>query len=398
MDSFRSRRPEASSTQTTKKRRRDSSNNDDIIAALKGTTCTTRRPQRVANKGPPTATQELRLLREQVASMEDELQGLQAKWTQQLPDEQVLATAQRTAHKKREVAVTEAAHIELQEMLLQQQLMFATLQAAIFRAPLHSNGLDIFKTLHFDTRFGTEPEDRANTLVAHNERSLATVPSMMKRFTQLAVDKVHKRLQEDESSGKPVLPISRIDITGCKDYTLVSSVFISEIPHNSVEDVYAAVLAYHDSIPAIMKRHFGVNATRTRLNGVDAPAAYWRLNLDGAGLPATVNHVLCSELTSSHGMIHMDAVVDDPLYPVSQHSPLEFGISGLTMTPRKEPLTGRTVAVTLRWVVLYRYKLFPDDPALRKDLEIIRPILNGDLITASICSYIRELQHQSRHA
>ncbi|KAL3658937.1 hypothetical protein V7S43_016075 [Phytophthora oleae] len=396
LDSFRSRRPEAASTtQATKKRRRGSLTNEDIIAALKG--ATSQRPQRVANKAPLTATQELRLLRAQVESMEDELQGLQSKWTQQLPDKRVLATAQHTAYKKREVAITEAAHIELQEIVLQQQLMFATLQAAIFRAPLHSNGLDIFKALHFDTRFGTDPGERAKVLVAHNERSIATVTSMMKRFTQMAVDKVQRLQDEEELVCKPVLPVSHIDITGCKDTTLVSSVFMSEIPHNSVEDVYAAALAYHDAIPAIMKRHVGVNATRTRLNGVNAPAAYWRLDLDGVGLPATVNHILCSELTSSHGMIHMDAVIDDPLYPVSQDSPLEFGISGLTITPRKEPLTGRTVAVTLRWVVLYRYKLLPDDPALRKDLEIIHPILNGDLITASVCSYIRDLQQQSLH-
>ncbi|ETL80667.1 hypothetical protein L917_18864 [Phytophthora nicotianae] len=381
-----------SPTQSSKKRQRASLTNEDIIAAIKGATRSRRKP-RIANKTPLTATHELRLLRAQVASMEQELRGLQSKWTQQLPDKRVLTSAQRTACKKREVAVTEAAHAELQEVHLQQQLMFATLQAAILRAPLHSSGQDILKSLHFDTRFGHDPEERSRMLSAHNERSLATVPSMMNRLTQMAVNKV-LALQDEAQGSKSILPISQIDITGCKDYTLVTSVFMSEIPHNSVEDVYAAALAYHDAIPATMKRHFGVDATRTRLNKADAPAAYWRLTLDGVGLPANVNHILCSELTPSHGVIHMDAVLDDPLYPTSQPSALEFGISGLTMTPRKDPLTGRTVAVTLRWVVLYRYKLFPDDPALKKDLEIIRPILNGDLITASVCGYIHELQQK----
>ncbi|KAF4127755.1 hypothetical protein GN958_ATG22986 [Phytophthora infestans] len=380
-----------SPTQSPKKRQRASLTNEDIIAAIKVGTQSRGRP-RVANKTARTATHELRLLRAEVASMEEKLHGLQLKWTKQLPDQRVLITAQRTAFKKREVAVTEAAHIKLQEVHLQQQLMFATLQAAILRAPLHSNGQDIFKSLHFDTRFGRDPEERSRMLIAHNERSLATVPSLMGRFTQLAVNRA-LALQDGKDQGrKPVLPLSQIDITGCKNYTLVTSVFMSEIPHNSLEDVYAAALAYHDAIPATMKRHFGVDATRARLNRPDAPAAYWRLTLDGVGLPANVNHILCSELTASHGMIHMDAVVDDPIYPTSQSSPLDYGISGLTMTPRKDPLTGRTVAVTLRWVVLYRYKLLPDEPALRKDLEIIRPILNGDLITASVCNYIHELQ------
>lgn len=326
--------------------------------------------------------------------MEKEVAGLETKWTQQLPDHRTLVTAQHSARKKREVALTEAAHMELKELLLQQQLMFATLQAAILRAPLHSNGKALYKALHFDTRVGRDLEERKSMLKAHSERAFATVPSIMRRFTQMGVDKM-LALQEQRASTQSAPPLSQIDITGCKDYTLASSVFMSEIPHNSLEDVYAAALAYHDAIPSIMKRHFGIETTRTRLNSGDEPASYWRLNLDGAGLPATVNHVLCSELTPSHGMVHMDAVMDDPLHPVARDSPLEFGISGLTMTPRKEPVTGKTVAVTLRWAVVYRYKLLPDDPALRKDLEIIRPILNGDLITASVCSYIQELQQRS---
>ncbi|EGZ12046.1 hypothetical protein PHYSODRAFT_517133 [Phytophthora sojae] len=385
-----SRDPEPAS----KKRRRSQEANDDVISALKGARRPRGRP-RVANKTPLSATQEIRMLRAQVACMEAELHGLETKWTRELPDQRTLATAQHTARKKREVALTEAAHMELEEMLLQQQLMFATLQAAIFQAPLHSSGKDLYKALHFDTRLGRDRKERNSMLKAHNERALATVPSIMRRFTQMGVDKV-LALQEQGASNKSVLPLSQIGITGCKDHTLVSSVFMSEIPHNSLEDVYAASLAYHDAIPSTMKRHFGIDATRTRLNGDDEPASYWRLSLDGAGLPATVNHVVCSELTPSHGMVHVDAVIDDPLHPVTRTSPLEFGISGLTMTPRKEPLTGRTVAITLRWVVVYRYKLLPDDPALRKDLEIIRPIFNGDLITASVCGYIQELQRRPR--
>jgi len=79
---------------------------------------------------------------------------------------------------------------------------------------------------------------------------------------------------------------------------------------------------------------------------------------------------------------------------LTQSSPLEYGISSLTMTPRKEAVTGQTLSVTLRWVVLYRYKLLPNDPALREDLDIFRPIFNGDLVTAFICSYIQDLQQQ----
>ncbi|GMF43437.1 unnamed protein product [Phytophthora fragariaefolia] len=376
-----------------KKRHRAEEADDEFMSMLRGP-CRPRGRPRVANKAPLSATHEIRMLRSQVASMESELHGLEAKWSRELPDERALVTAHHSARNKREVALSESARVELEEIVLQQQLMFATLQAAIFRAPLHSSGEDMHKALHFNTRLGTDPKERNSVLEAHNKRSLSTVPSIMNHLTQMGVDKV-LALQEQSISNKSVLPLSQIDITGCKNYTLVSSVFMSEIPHNSLEDVYAAALAYHDSIPTIMKRHFGVDATRVRLNGDDSPAAYWRLSLDGAGLPATVNHVLCSELTPSHAMVHMDAVLDDPLYPTARASPLEFGISGLTLTPRKDSATDKTIAVTLRWVVLYRYNLLPDVPALKKDLEIIRPILNGDLITASVCSYIKEIQQRS---
>ncbi|KAG2921242.1 hypothetical protein PC116_g4542 [Phytophthora cactorum] len=44
----------------------------------------------------------------------------------------------------------------------------------------------------------------------------------------------------------------------------------------------------------------------------------------------------------------------------------------------------------LRWMIVYRYNLLPDDPGLKYELEFIRPILNGDLITSFVCNYIRK--------
>ncbi|GMF25923.1 unnamed protein product [Phytophthora lilii] len=327
--------------------------------------------------------------------MEQELRELNNKWAAQIPDQRTLAIAQRSAKEKHGAVQTETAHNELQQMLLQQQLLFATLQSAVLRAPLHSNGQAMFEALHFDTHLGRDADEREKLLVAHSERSLATLPSIINRFSQMAVDRV-MAAQEDGVDKKPVLPLSHIDITGCKDYTLVSSVFISEIPHTWLEEVYAAVLAYFDGIPTSMKRHFNVIAKRTRLNSADSPVVYRRSTFNGAGLPATVNNVVCSELTASHGMVHIDAITDDPLHPVNRTGPSQYGICGLTITPRKDPVTGRTMSVTLRWAVVYHYNVLPDDPALKDDLEIIRPIMNGDLITATVCGYIQQQQQQQQ--
>ncbi|KAL4156584.1 hypothetical protein PRNP1_005614 [Phytophthora ramorum] len=322
--------------------------------------------------------------------MEEELGELKFKWAEQISDSRTLASAQHTAREKHEADQTEATHNKLQDVRVQQQLVFATLQSALLHAPLYSSGKDIHKALHFDTHLGRDPEERERELVAHQKRSVATLPSIVNRITQVAIDKVLAH-REEADINKPVTPLSQIDITGCRDYTLISSVFISEIPHTSLEKVYRAILRYFEDIPAWMKRHFGIDAKRTRFNNADSPASYWRLVLNGNGIPAKVNHVLCSELTRSHGVFHIDAITDDPLHPVFSEDPLQYGLCGLTITPRKEAVTGKIVSVTLRWLVVYRYNLLPDNPRVKDEMEIIRPILNGDLITSAVCGYLQEM-------
>ncbi|GMF26846.1 unnamed protein product [Phytophthora lilii] len=386
--------PDTDSDSLAKKRQRPSQTNDDFILNFAGATDPRSRGRpRVANKTPFSATHEIRRLRDQVASMEEQLNELQSKWAEQLPDTRTLAIAQHSAREKHETSRTEATQNELQTVLLQQQLMFATLQSALLHAPLQSTGEDMLKALHFQTRLGRDSNEREKSLLTHQERSRATLPSIVNKISQLAFDKVIAQ-REGADIDEPVTPLSQIDITGCKDYTLISSVFITEIPHTSLEEVYGAISRYFDDIPAWMRRHFGVDAKRTYLNSSESPV-YWRLNLEGSGSPATVNHVLSSALTQSHGMFHIDAITDDPLYPVSPSDVVQYGLCAMTITPRKEPLTGKILSVTLRWLVVYRYNLLPCDPAIKDELEIIRPILNGDLITGYVCGYLQEQQHSS---
>ncbi|KAG7380202.1 hypothetical protein PHYPSEUDO_007624 [Phytophthora pseudosyringae] len=381
--------------QPTKKRRRFSEvpeTNEALILALTGATTRPRGRPRDPNKVQLTATHEIRMLRAQVASMEDELQGLRAKWSRQLPDERTLVSAHGSAREKHAVNLSEKAHRELQQLLRQQQLLFATLQTAVLHAPLHSSGSEMFEALHFDTQLGRESNERDKMLTAHNERSLATLPSIVDKFSQMAVNKALAKQSDDAVE----MPLSQIEITGCKDCTLISSVFISEIPHTSLEVAYAAVLAYFDAIPSSMKKHFGIDANRTRLNNSESSVVYRRSTFNGSGRSTTVNNVMCSELTASHGMVHIDAVTEDPLHPLSASATSQYGICGLTVTPRKEPVTGKTLAVTLRWAVVYRYNILPCDPVIKEDLEVIRPILNGDLLTASVCGYIQQHQTQQQ--
>ncbi|KAG3116365.1 hypothetical protein PI124_g5632 [Phytophthora idaei] len=335
-----------------------------------------------------SARHEIRMLRVQVASMEEELHGLQVKWAKYLPDERRLTAAQHSAREKYESGQSLAAHKQLKDIFLQQQIAFAKLQSAILRAPVHSSGDKILKALHFGTRLGQDPEDRSNTLKAHNERSLTTLPSILTQLTKSTVDKVLKN-QDKDTTKTPGLPVARIDVTGCADSTLVTSVYMSEIPHSSLQDVYAGVLAFFESISVSLKRHFGIHATRTKLNGEASPA-YWQMDCENAGgLPVRVNQVSCSEITASHATVHLDTITNDQLHPSNS---MEFGICALTITPRIEPATARIVSVALRWAVVNRYDMLPDDTILQKHVEMILPILNGDLITASVCNCIQGLR------
>ncbi|KAI9909201.1 hypothetical protein PsorP6_014613 [Peronosclerospora sorghi] len=137
-----------------------------IICALTGTSPALPRP-RAANGAPLTITHEIRQLRSRVAEMEVEVRDLNCKWAAQLLNQRTLAIAQRYEKEKHGVHQTEMAHGELQHMLLEQQLLFASLQAAVLRAPLYSNGQDMFEALHFNTHLGHDGDEREKQLLAH---------------------------------------------------------------------------------------------------------------------------------------------------------------------------------------------------------------------------------------
>uniref|UniRef100_A0AAV1UH90 Uncharacterized protein n=1 Tax=Peronospora matthiolae TaxID=2874970 RepID=A0AAV1UH90_9STRA len=372
----------------TPKRKHLSESSEEFLSTLIGTKRPCGRP-RDANNVQLSTAHEIRLLKGQVASMDKELRDLQTKWTQWVPDKTALSTAYRSLCEKRAANIAEQTHGELQVLLRQQQLVFATLQTAVLHAPLHSSGYELFEALHFHTKLGLETDERENVLLAHRVRSLATLHSIVDEFSQVAL--ANARSKQNKSVGdKSILPLSQFDVTGCKDCTLLSSTFISEIPHTSLEEVYAAVLAYFDAIPRSMKTHFGVHTTRSRLNNIESPVIYRRSSFSGSGLEATINNIVCSELTASHGMVHVDTVTNDPLYPVPASASSQCGLCGLTVTPHKDPMTGKTLSVTLRWLAVYRYNMLPHELADQQGMKIMRPVLNGDLITASVCAYIQQ--------
>ncbi|KAI9915694.1 hypothetical protein PsorP6_007249 [Peronosclerospora sorghi] len=341
-----------------------------------------------ANQVPLTVTHEIRMLRAQATFMENTLHELQTKWKTQCPDQGTLASAYRSLREKYATSLSEKTQHDLQQLLRQQQLLFATLQMTISCAPLQSNGKHLFDALHFQTQLGCDPEAHERTLWAHHEQSLATIPSIMDKFSHMAIAKARAHRKDLES--KSFMPLSQFDITGCKDCTLISNVFVTDIPHTSLEDVFAAVLAYFDAIPTVMKKHLGITAKRERLNSPESPVFYSRTTFTGSPLEHTVNNIMCSELTASHGMVHLDVVTEDLLHPVSASATPLYGICGLHVTPRKDLTTGHTLSVTLQWIVVYHYNMLPLDPAIPHGLEMLRPILNGDLITATICEHIRQ--------
>lgn len=194
---------------------------------------------------------ELRLLRSQVAAMEEQLRGLTAAWEAQLPEPRTLVAAQGAAQEKRASQRTDGAHAALEDALAQQQLAFAALQSLVLNAPLHSHGRELFAALHLSTTVGADAGDRVRQLHAHFDRAVAAIPAVVARFSRL------------ELAGKPSLvPQSKVSVTGGADHTLVSSVFVSEIPSRSLRLVFDAARGYFNGLPSAVKRHLGTDMDR----------------------------------------------------------------------------------------------------------------------------------------
>lgn len=188
--------------------------------------------------------------------MDGELRALKEQWEAAQPDARALAAARRAAVEKRAGALTDAAHAALADALAKQQLAFAALQSLVLNAPLHSRGRELFDALHFATALGEDTADRGRQLRAHFERSVAAVPHVVGRFTRLELD---GRAAAAADAGTPR---NRVSVTGGADHTLVSSVFVSEIPCPSLERVFGGVLAYFNGLPSAVKRHLGTAMDR----------------------------------------------------------------------------------------------------------------------------------------
>lgn len=352
--------------------------------------------------------------------MEDQLRGLKTRWEAQLPEPRTLASARRAAVEKRASQLTDRAHDALEDALAQQQLAFAALQSLVLNAPLHSHGREMFDALHFNTAMGADPDDRARQLRAHFARSVAAVPAAVARFTRL------------ELADKPSLvPQSKVSVMGGADHTLVSSVFVSEIPCRSLERVFDAARAYFNGLPSAVKRHLGTDMDRQvglvgscdalhwsgdtntdtvkrvlyddmvslsradRQNLLDAELGlraddyvqYRRTTIASAALAATANTVVCASLRETHAVFHVDVIKDDAQHPFRARETPRYAVAGLTLEP-----SDARAAVTLRLAIVYRYERLPQDPAVEQELRAHRAILNGDLLMASLCQHLREQQ------
>ncbi|KAE9041335.1 hypothetical protein PR003_g3873 [Phytophthora rubi] len=182
--------PQSAKYRATKKRRQNSTDDELHFS--------TQNRDKLQNRKPRLrTTHKLGTMRTLVTAMEYQLQGLQSKWVEQIPDPHTRVTAQRCALEKCAAKQSEIARRELQKMFQQHQFLLASLQTSVLRNSLHSSGTDMLKQLHFDTRLGREPEERERVLCEHNRRSIATVPSIVEKFSQMAIDKALTKQKEE---------------------------------------------------------------------------------------------------------------------------------------------------------------------------------------------------------
>ncbi|GMF19095.1 unnamed protein product [Phytophthora fragariaefolia] len=170
--------------------------------------------RRRSTKASYGAAHDIRMLRAEVLYLEEELRGQRLKWAKHLPEQRTFLSAVHTAHEKYKTDLSMTLNNSLKDMLVQQQFIFATLQSSIFHSPLFSSGEETLRALHFDTQLGCDPEGRIAALKTHKQRSLEILPSFLRQITRKAVDKTCAA-NGNTAASKSVLPISRVDVTGC---------------------------------------------------------------------------------------------------------------------------------------------------------------------------------------
>jgi hypothetical protein len=197
-----------------------------------------------ARAGPPlTATHEIRFLRKEVANMENHLQQLETKWVEAIPEETVLASACQAAKEKWMTSLVEQDNAELRDQLTQQQFIFASLQSTILQAPLQAQCREMWDAIHLKTRLSADADERVRQLQAHCDAGIALTPEVVEQFT-------------NHIASSPT-PYSQTNITGGASHTFVSNVFVMELPHTSLLEVFQATLGYYAQLHKEMQRCLG---------------------------------------------------------------------------------------------------------------------------------------------
>ncbi|DAZ93311.1 TPA: hypothetical protein N0F65_000862, partial [Lagenidium giganteum] len=195
----------------------------------------------------------------------------------------------------------EQVNDQLKDQLLQQQIYFASLQSALLRAPLQSNCQEMFDTFHLPSHLRTDREERMGVLNERADEMLRDMPELMNRFTH------------DIPSNAPY---SQTNITGGLDYTIVSNVFVSEIPHPSLKTVYQATLGYFWKLSKEMQKHLGFGFGIKVLENWGRFRQYATISYSNPGiLDTTVNSTFTAQIVDGVGIIHTDFVDKDDLYP-----------------------------------------------------------------------------------
>lgn len=309
--------------------------------------------------------------------MEDHLQQLEHQWNSTLPNLDQLTMACVAAKEKWTTSQAELVNAELKDQLTQQQFIFASLQSAILQAPLQAQCREMFDTIHLKTRLSQEDDERVAQLQAHCDRGVATVPETVQRFT-------------GHVASSPT-PFSQTSITGGAAHTFISNVFVLEIPHTSLQEVFHATLGYYAMLPKEMQRCVATKMEVEPLNLLSKLRQYAKVRFTNELFATTVNTTFVAKLHEDAAIIHSDGIVCDPLHPLpSDEQVSRIGVNAITLTPITDPATGRIHKVVLRRVLVYRYNLLPHHPAVQKDMKLNQCVINGDLLTAMMCENLQQ--------
>ncbi|KAF1327409.1 hypothetical protein FI667_g7681, partial [Globisporangium splendens] len=333
---------------------------------------------------------EIRSLRAEVTRLEGQLNAVALQWNAAMLPPDLLLSAYESARQKASATRAQKLNSELKRQLLIHQLYYAALQSGFTESPLcqYPTSTDIFAAIHSDACFpdGADHGARIEVLRTSLDSTCRLAPTLMQRLARQHVNRATMSVPSSQSS-----------IAADASFTYVSTLFVAKIQNATLDQVYDGVLRYFDRMPSQLKHYFGIDYHTESIYKLGPSMEYGLVRYAKKREFATSwNSVFASALTKAHGVVVVDFVDNDRMFPIRAHpNKLRKEVTSIiTVTPGVDKVSGLPCVVLCQSRVA-RYNFLSNDKRLQDEIELDHGFSNGDLLMAVVCEHLRNSIHEA---